>query len=56
MIIKLFVSVNGTSNYAPICKIDAERVEEMMMEYIQDNHPELLPLDDDILLIVPDDI
>jgi|TARA_R110001606_G_scaffold389666_1_gene555992 hypothetical protein len=56
MIINLYVSVNGTSDFAPICEIDAEKVEEMMMEYIEENHPELQPLDDDILLIVPDDI
>ena len=56
MVIKLFVSVNGTSKYAPICEIDAEKVEDMMREHIEDNHPELQPLDDDHLLIVPDDI
>ncbi len=55
MKINLYVSVNGTSNYAPICEIDAEKVEDMMMEYIEENHPELQPLDDDILLIVPGD-
>ena len=56
MVIKLFVSVNGKSKYAPICEIDAEKVEDMMRDYIEDNHPELQPLDDDHLLIVPDDI
>ena len=54
MVIKLFVSVNGTSKYATICEIDAEKVEEMMREYIEDNHPDLQPLDDDHLIIVPD--
>lgn len=55
MMISLYVSINGTSNDTLICEIDGEKVEEMMVDYIQENHPELQPLDDDVLIIVPDD-
>lgn len=55
MVINLYVSINGTSNDTFICEIDGEKVEEMMMAYIEENHPELQPMNDDVLLIVPDD-
>ena len=55
MMISLYVSINGTSNDTLICEIDGEKVEEMMVNYIEENHPELQPLDDDVLIIVPDD-
>jgi uncharacterized protein YqfB (UPF0267 family) len=55
MVINLYVSINGTSNDTFICEIDGEKVEQMMMDYIEENHPELQPMNDDVLLIVPDD-
>lgn len=55
MVLRLYVSLNGTSNDTFICEIDGEKVEEMMMEYIEENHPELQPMNDDVLIVVPSD-
>jgi len=53
MKIGLYVSINGTSQDTFICEIDEEKLEEMMVEHIESDHPELAPLDDDTLMIVP---
>ena len=54
MKIDLYVSINSTSQDTFICEIDEERLEEIMLEYIERMHPELMPLDDDELIIVPE--
>ena len=54
MKIDLYVSINSTSQDTFICEIDEERLEEIMLEYIERMHPELMPLDDDQLIIVPE--
>jgi hypothetical protein len=49
--LKLAIYVNNKL----VTELSDEQTEEVFLEYIQDNHPEFQPNDDDYIEVVPTD-